>query len=150
MNYFDKNIALILCSKGVFILKQLKKALERCDRSENTFIVHENCASGQWIQPQKVPPGIDQGSVMGDTLKKMNETAYVWNLMFRMNLFLLNYGPSWWKHFKHVEPSCSKALRQVASTSICLCPIDLHCTRWELTACPRTLEQTERPQQMLT
>lgn len=70
MNYFDKNIALILCSKGVIILKELQKALERCDRSENTFIFHENCASGQWIQPQKVPPGIDQGSVMGDMLKK--------------------------------------------------------------------------------
>lgn len=37
MNYFDKKIALILSSKGVIILKQLKKALERCDISQNVF-----------------------------------------------------------------------------------------------------------------
>jgi len=45
MNYFDKNTALILSGKGVIILKQLKKALKRCDRSQKVFVFHENCAS---------------------------------------------------------------------------------------------------------
>lgn len=96
MNYFDKKIALILSSKGVIILKQLKKALERCDISQNVGFFHENCASGQWIQPQKVPLGIDRGSIIGNMLKKMNETTYIWNLMIKT---LLNWGPSWWKYF---------------------------------------------------
>lgn len=80
LDTFDKNIAFILSSKKVISLKQLREALERCDRSQNVFVFHKICPSGQWIQPQKVPLGFYQGSVIGDAWKKWMAllTSEIW------------------------------------------------------------------------
>lgn len=99
VNYFDKNITLFLYSKGVTILGQLKKSLERCDGSQSMFIFHENCASGRWIQPQsptRIWPRLHNKWCTEKKWMKKWISAYIWNLMFKT---LLNWGPGWWNDF---------------------------------------------------
>lgn len=119
----DNNIAVILFSKRVIFLKQPRRAFGEMWQITEHVCFSQDLSFRPMNSTSESPTRILPRLCNRWCMEKMNEFAYIWNLMFKT---LLNWGPYLVKTFQCLKPSHSKVLRQVANASICLCPIDFH------------------------